>query len=150
MSKGKIEQIGTPTEIYNAPATHFVASFVGTLNLLNAEVQSPAEKQIVLDGESITVNDPIEKPVGTQLAVAIRPEAIRLNGHAKTAPNSLNGTLHDIYFLGSVVRLHVRLKEQFIHVDMFNDPAADLPERGEPITLGFMPDACRVLGQAAV
>src|SRR5689334_20136986 len=65
MSKGRIEQIGTPTEIYNAPATHFVASFVGTLNLLTAEVKSPVDRAIVLDGESITVNDPIEEPAGT-------------------------------------------------------------------------------------
>ncbi len=148
MSKGKIEQIGTPIEIYNAPATHFVASFVGTLNLLNAEVQSPDQKQITLDGECITVNDPIEMPVGTPLSVAIRPEAIRLNGHAKAEPNSLNGTLHDIYFLGSVIRLHVQLKQQFIHVDMFNDPAAMLPARGEGVSLSFMPDACRVFADA--
>ena len=55
--------------------------------------------------------------------------------------------MDDVYFLGSVVRIHVRLREQYINVDMFNNPGTVFPAVGELVTLSFLPDACRVLKQ---
>ncbi|MEZ4675819.1 MAG: hypothetical protein R2932_16465 [Caldilineaceae bacterium] len=53
MSEGKVEQIGTPFEIYNFPKTRFVASFVGTLNLLTATVLDAAQGQVAVDGQPL-------------------------------------------------------------------------------------------------
>jgi len=63
MSKGYIEQVGTPLDIYNAPQTQFVASFVGTLNVLTAEVTNPQDKRIRVDGQEIQVETlPVDSP----------------------------------------------------------------------------------------
>src|SRR3954464_3817570 len=54
MYNGRAEQLGTPFEIYNRPQTRFVASFVGTLNILNAEVRDAAQGRIAIDGQEVT------------------------------------------------------------------------------------------------
>jgi putative spermidine/putrescine transport system ATP-binding protein len=149
MSKGNIEQIGTPTEIYNTPATRFVASFVGTLNVLNAEVQNSARQQVLIDGQPVTVTDAADASAGKTVSVAIRPEAIRLNTDANGSANRLRGSVNDVYFLGSVVRVHIQLDMQFINMDMFNDPGTVFPKIGEMVELSIAPDACRVLKQSA-
>src|SRR5204863_8647361 len=53
MSEGRMEQVGTPFEIYNFPSTAFVASFVGTLNLLNAKVVDPAGGGLEIEGQKV-------------------------------------------------------------------------------------------------
>src|ERR671919_817168 len=60
MSDGRIEQIGTPAAIYNFPATQFVASFVGTLNLLEARVIDATTGRISLAGQEITAGHAVE------------------------------------------------------------------------------------------
>src|SRR5258705_13690289 len=54
MYGGRAEQVGTPFEIYNRPQTRFVASFVGTLNILNAVILSPKQGRITIDGQEVT------------------------------------------------------------------------------------------------
>jgi putative spermidine/putrescine transport system ATP-binding protein len=145
MSKGYIEQVGTPLDIYNAPQTQFVASFVGTLNVLTAEVTNPQDKRIRVDGQEIQVETlPVDSPQ-QPIAVAIRPESVSMNGSTAHAGNNLRGTVEDIYFLGSVVRIRTRLTDQFINVDTFNNPGLALPERGTDVVLHFTPESCRVL-----
>src|ERR1700758_1326834 len=53
MNEGKADQIGTPFEIYNFPRTRFVASFVGTLNILRGRVVDPATGRIAIDGQEV-------------------------------------------------------------------------------------------------
>jgi putative spermidine/putrescine transport system ATP-binding protein len=147
MNKGRAEQIGTPTEIYNTPQTSFVASFVGTLNLLNAQMVSHADSTISIDDQVVKV-EPFNAP-GPLLSVALRPEAITLHrGHEPsmlTNSGLLRGTVEDVNFLGSVVRIRIRLNNQLVNADTFNNPHLQLPEYGEQVTLNFPPEACRVL-----
>ena len=148
MNKGRVEQVGTPTEIYNTPQTQFVASFVGTLNLLEGRTVNRADNMISIDGQQLCV-ERIE-PTGDVLSVALRPEAITLHRetdviNALPHSNTLHGTVEDVYFLGSVVRIRTRLRDQFVNADTFNNPHANLPTPGEPVLLNFPPEACRVL-----
>ncbi len=145
MNQGKIEQIGTPLDIYNSPQTRFVASFVGTLNVLNAQVIDRANRRIAVDGQELSVVQTLPDPTERQVGIAIRPEAIHLHNSAGAGINSINGTVNDIYFLGSVVRIRVMLHDQFINADVFNNPNLELPERGQPVKLSFPPEACTVL-----
>jgi putative spermidine/putrescine transport system ATP-binding protein len=87
---------------------------------------------------------PTGAPSGQAVTVAIRPEAISLHG-GQSNGNHLNGMVEDIAFLGSVVRVRVRLEEQSVNVDTFNNPNLKLPEHGETVTVRFSPDACTVL-----
>src|SRR5262245_40803905 len=147
MSAGHVEQIGTPFAIYNFPQTPFVASFVGTLNVLPAEVLDAANGRLAIDGQEIRTAQPIadgskDKPI----SIALRPETIVLNG-ASNGGNHLRGTVEDVVFLGAVVRVRVRFREHALHFDMFSNPHLSLPQQGQQVALSFPPEACLILGE---
>jgi putative spermidine/putrescine transport system ATP-binding protein len=99
MSEGRVEQIGPPADIYNFPATPFVASFVGTLNILAASVIDAGEARVAVEGQEIRASKRIEGvSAGSTVTIAIRPESIEL-GEAG-GPNRLRGTVEDVSFLG--------------------------------------------------
>ena len=77
MSEGRMEQVGTPFEIYNFPRTRFVASFVGTLNILNGRVLDPKSGRISLDDQEVVTSRGIsDAQPGEMRLVALRPEAV--------------------------------------------------------------------------
>jgi putative spermidine/putrescine transport system ATP-binding protein len=144
MRDGKIEQTGTPFEIYNRPATAFVASFIGSLNLLSATVIEPAEGMLAVDGQRIITAGPITGAAGRVVRLSLRPEMISLsNGRAES--NHLTGTLSNVVFLGSIVRLVVRTGDNELFLDTFNNPHLALPAIGSRVTAGFPREACILL-----
>jgi putative spermidine/putrescine transport system ATP-binding protein len=144
MSEGRVEQTGTPFEIYNHPRTRFVASFVGTLNILPARVVDPAAGRIEIDGQGVTSADGVSNlKAGTVRSVALRPEALSLNGSGQG--NRLNGTIEEVNFLGSVVRVRVRVGENAVSLDTFNNPNAPPPRHGDKVTVSFAPEDLLVL-----
>jgi putative spermidine/putrescine transport system ATP-binding protein len=147
MSEGRIEQIGAPADIYNFPATPFVASFVGTLNLIAAKVIDGGEGRISVDGQEIRSAKPItDAHDGSTVTIALRPESIELGEGGGV--NRLRGAVEDASFLGSIVRIRVRLpdSETTISLDTFNDPNLDPPAIDEMVTLSFPREACLVIG----
>jgi putative spermidine/putrescine transport system ATP-binding protein len=147
MSEGRIEQIGTPFEIYNFPSTGFVASFVGTLNSVRATVVDPATGLVSVGGQRLTMSRPLDEPRGASVTFALRPEIISV-GAVEEGANRLSGTLDDIVFLGSIVRLRVAVGDVSLSLDTFNNPHLSVPERGSPITISFPSAACLVLAGA--
>ncbi|HEX7949070.1 MAG TPA: ABC transporter ATP-binding protein, partial [Candidatus Limnocylindrales bacterium] len=155
MSDGRIEQIGTPFEIYNFPATTFVASFVGTLNLVSAGVIDASAGRLSLDGQEIrTAKAVTGAGADGRVTLALRPEGIKF-GEGPAGANRLRGTIDDINFLGSTVRIRMRLGSgpaaddaTTISLDTFNEPHLALPAIGETTTAHFPPEACFVLGAA--
>ena len=144
MSEGRIEQIGTPFEIYNYPRTRFVASFVGTLNILRARILDPASGRIEIDGqEVVSARGVADATAGEVRSVALRPEAVTLNGGGER--NRLQGAIEEVSFLGSVVRIRVRFKESAVSLDTFNNPGAPPPQRGEQVTVSFAREDLLVL-----
>ena len=137
MNEGAIEQVGTPSEIYNAPLSRFVASFVGTLNLIDGKIVDASVGAVDIDGQRATTRRKLNgaKP-GDVLAMALRPEALRL-GAGDDDRNTLAGVIEDVSFLGAVVRVRVRLARAAIIVDTFNSGANDLPARGASIAINF-------------
>src|SRR6185503_11065192 len=137
MNEGRVEQIGTPFEIYNNPKTRFVASFVGTLNILKGKIVDPAAGKIVIDGQEVFAAKRIgHLQAGEACAAALRPEAATLHQTelqeaAKIASsfakesgprNRMIGTVEEVSFLGSVVRIRVRFQDNAISLDTFNNP----------------------------
>ncbi len=137
MSEGRIEQVGTPFEIYNFPRTRFVASFVGTLNVMRGQVIDPTSGRIVIDGQEVIAGRGLAgaKP-GEIRSVALRPEAATLQ-NGTSDRNRLSGTIEEVSFLGAVVRIRVRFKDAAISLDTFNNPGTPPPERGQPATVSF-------------
>ena len=155
MSDGRIEQIGTPSEIYNFPATAFVASFVGTLNLVSARVIDASAGRLSLDGQEIRASKvTTDGSTDGKVTLALRPEGISL-GQGDEGSNRLHGAVEDINFLGSIVRIRVKLGQgtdgeppSIIALDSFNEPHLKVPDVGEDVTISFPPEAAFVLGSA--
>jgi putative spermidine/putrescine transport system ATP-binding protein len=155
MSDGRIEQIGTPSEIYNFPNTAFVASFVGTLNLVTAGVVDAGAGRLSIDGQQVRTSKAVtDAGSDGRVTLAVRPEGIEL-GDGEPGANRLNGTVEDINFLGSIVRIRVKVGEgadgatpTIIALDTFNEPHLRLPDVDQAVTISFPPEACFVLGAA--
>jgi putative spermidine/putrescine transport system ATP-binding protein len=140
MNEGRVEQIGAPFEIYNYPRTRFVASFVGTLNILQGRIVDPSTGRIAVDGQEIrAVRGVVNGAAGEVRAVALRSEAIVLNGEGGSR-NQIKGTIDEVNFLGAVVRIRVRISENSVSLDTFNSPTAPPPKRGDQVTLSFAPE----------
>jgi putative spermidine/putrescine transport system ATP-binding protein len=152
MNEGHIEQIGVPSEIYNFPTTAFVASFVGTLNLVSAGVIDPPSGRVSVAGQEIRTNRAITAPPGEVVTLALRPEGIAL-GEGPDGSNRVHGTIEDINFLGSIVRIRIHLGDAAdgkpattIALDTFNEPHLMVPTVGADVTVSFPREACFVLG----
>jgi putative spermidine/putrescine transport system ATP-binding protein len=164
MSEGRIEQIGTPFEIYNFPATAFVASFVGTLNAIEAKIVDAGAGRLSLAGHVVRTAADLSGSAGQTVTVALRPEMIALTTpdgsnivsvsptDGVTGTNRLPATVADVAFLGSVVRVRTTIGPDStpVFVDTFNNPNLAVPPSGSPVVLSFPPEACLVLGRDAV
>ena len=80
------------------------------------------------------------------MSLALRPEAVILEDRAGDR-NRLQGAIEEVSFLGSVVRVRVRFKDNKLSLDTFNNPGMKLPERGQPVTVSFAREDLLVLEQ---
>ena len=145
MFEGKIEQVGTPFEIYNFPQTAFVASFVGTLNTTDAEVIDPAKKLIRIDGVQLETAEELDgRKKGDKIKIAIRPERLHFASVEKKA-NVLDCTIENITFLGSVVRVQVKVGSNRFNMDTFNNPFLELPKIGAKEQIACSREAVLIL-----
>ncbi|WEK05107.1 MAG: ABC transporter ATP-binding protein [Candidatus Devosia phytovorans] len=137
MNAGNIDQLGAPHEIYNKPATRFVANFVGHLNSIAAKVVDPVARTVTIDGQTASVPSmPADARPGEDISLTLRPEVL------SPAPRdgndiTLTGTIADVTFLGSVIRLRVALGQNVVSLDTFNDQRTAPPARGEAITISL-------------
>ncbi len=146
MNGGKADQIGTAPEIYNRPATRFVANFVGTLNVIEATLVNGATGVVKIGEELVSLPQPVSgKADGQSISVAFRPEAAMVAGPA-TGPAALTGTVMSSNFLGSVMRTKVDVGGNIISFDIFNHPSALRPKAGETLSLTLQKDGLMVLG----
>ena len=105
LNEGRIEQIGTPWQIYNEPATPFVADFMGVSNLIQGVIGAP--NQVSFDQISLLC-DTQRHSVGTKVQLLLRPEDITCVSPSRNAPtNLLEAAIAKIEYLGAVVRTHV-------------------------------------------
>jgi len=137
MYGGKAEQVGTPFEIYNKPATKFVANFVGTLNVLEATVRDAADGRVRVGDSDVVLKQPLNgAKAGDTLSLALRPEAISL-GKQPGRDASLGGEISEVSFLGSVIRMRVDLGSNAVSLDTFNNPTKPPPNVGDRTEISF-------------
>jgi putative spermidine/putrescine transport system ATP-binding protein len=147
MYEGKIEQVGSPFEIYNFPTTAFVASFVGTLNTTTAEVVDPATHLLQIDGVQLQAAEGFDgMQKGDKVSIAIRPERLNFIAQERKA-NVLDCTIENITFLGSVVRIQVLVGSNRFYMDTFNNPFLELPKIGDKDQVTCSREAVLVLRQ---
>jgi len=137
MHQGRADQIGTPFEIYNRPKTKFVATFVGTLSIIEAKVEDPSANTVTIGGRTITIPESLgNSRQGDTISLALRPEALSLHNSEKRE-FSLTGKVASVSFLGSVIRTKLIVDGQPLSFDMFNDPNIKPPVVGETVEASF-------------
>ncbi len=156
MSRGQVEQIGTPEEIYTAPASIFVAGFIGSANLLPGTLESVdgTRALVRLDNDVLVeVRGATLANVGDPVTVMLRPERLGATTGASGDGRSLAGVVANVIFQGSERRLIVELgdgTELVANIDA-DDDAARRRLPAMPITLRWAPDAPYLLrGRSAV
>jgi spermidine/putrescine ABC transporter ATP-binding subunit len=109
MHAGKVLQVGTPVELYERPATHFVAAFIGKMNFLRGTVEAEG---VDVAPYGLLPTDGSSHPLGSSVYLAVRPESARLLGADEEAPDgevALPGVVEDVTFVGSQVHTHLRM-----------------------------------------
>jgi ABC-type Fe3+/spermidine/putrescine transport system ATPase subunit len=154
MSAGHVEQLGTPLEMYEQPATPFVRDFLGSTVLLRGTVGDGAAPGVLVHLDSVpgatlcalrTADTALAR--GSRVVAAIRPEDIQLataNGSAPE-PNSLAGTIETLLFVGNHYECRVRLggEERLL----LHAPRSTVLREGEPIALRIPADGISVWPQ---
>ena len=160
MDAGRLEQVATPRDLYEAPASRWVAEFVGDVNLFDGEVTSHEHHRLTVatrDGGAIVVAEPRQAVTRTVVTVAIRPEKIKLSrrGTASDAVNSqainrLEGVVTDVGYLGGSTVYKVKLDSgAVVRSSMANTARIDRDtySASERVVAWFTSDDCMVLEQ---
>ena len=142
LSHGRIEQIGSPAEIYNAPGTPFVAEFIGTMNRLEATVAEDGQVQV--NGTVLSVADARGIPRGERVLVLVRPEILDLQRADGAASSGLVGEVVAHIFLGAITRVKVDAGAHELSADLPGSRAAELPV-GSRVAASFPAEGGRVL-----
>jgi ABC-type Fe3+/spermidine/putrescine transport system ATPase subunit len=115
MSHGKIEQVGTPVEVYQRPRTKFVADFVGVSNFIRGRVQEGRANAVTValgDLGAIRARSGEDLAAGSLTLVSVRPESLLLaRERAECRDNTLEATIEEMIYLGSRVQVVVRLQD---------------------------------------
>ncbi|MDT8898978.1 MAG: ABC transporter ATP-binding protein [Thermanaerothrix sp.] len=146
MYEGRIEQVGTPFEVYNYPKTRFVASFIGQLNLIPVIVEDPQQGKVRFDNNVLQVEPLPHLNRGQVVTLALRPEEMNLG--TVEGRNHLQGRVLDVMFLGAIVRVRVDLQGREVLADLFNERQLTLPRPGDQVIINFPPHACWVINEA--
>ena len=134
MNGGVAEQVGRPHEIYNRPASKFVANFVGTLNTFEAVLISDTSAQI--EGNSIALPEAVALSPGSRITLALRPEAVHLGRNA-SCDITLPAQIEEVHFLGSVIRVRARALGSSFALDTFNRVDMPPPPVGSAAEISF-------------
>jgi spermidine/putrescine transport system ATP-binding protein len=141
MSNGKLQQVGTPKEIYTRPKNRFVASFIGETNFMTA---SAAGGKVRLGSGDLVE---FETPITGDVTLTIRPEQLRLVPASETG--AIAATISNLVYFGTDTHVHLDLADGTELVARVQSPAtgdAGL-ERGTKVGVRFAPGALQIVGE---
>jgi spermidine/putrescine transport system ATP-binding protein len=148
MSEGRVEQVGTPREVYEEPASSYVADFLGVSNLLDAEAvgETPDGRCRLRAGDLELLASQGHTSSSGPVKVVIRPERVRVEAPRKTGENRLPGKVERVVYAGPISQLIVTLdRGEQIQCMLANDGVGTAFDRGEPVSVYLPYDALRVL-----
>ncbi|WP_028624444.1 ABC transporter ATP-binding protein [Pseudomonas sp. Ant30-3] len=144
MNAGRIEQVGACSEIYSAPASRFVADFIGEANLIGYQVSENGEIRLGIG------HTPIIHPAKDLLprgVAVLRPEHLEVLDASSSRACEIHGTVTDIVTVGSHTLVHALIDGQAIVARTMGFPRADLVT-GSSVRLGFNPAHLHLIGEA--
>jgi spermidine/putrescine transport system ATP-binding protein len=153
MNQGKIEQVGTPSQIYERPCTSFVADFIGDTNLFSGEIVAVDSSNVQIStktGLSIVVSRAEDTPseLSQAVVVSVRPEKIQLSLYPPNLPtNCFEGRLVNIMYLGTHVNYVVQLTNSTSINVLQPNTFGTLPDRNTPIYAWWAENDCLAISQ---
>lgn len=146
MADGRVEQVGPPQEIYEAPETVFVADFLGASNLMDADAVGGANicRLMVGDFELDAMRGRTDARGPTK--VTIRPERVHLEDQGAAGPNRIPGMVERLVYLGSSVQVITRLAVGTSIQVLVQNTGDEIPwKQGTPVQVYLPAEALRVL-----
>ncbi|MCX6446864.1 MAG: ABC transporter ATP-binding protein [Actinobacteria bacterium] len=144
MNKGKIEQMGSPEELYDSPKTAFVANFLGQSNLIPGQVSGNDGNNLIVDlfGTKVSVPKARSSAHGVSVLVGIRPEKFRISPEGKNVSGNVltGGKVSDVSYIGVSTQYQVEMpwgKELMVFEQ--NDDDEEMLRKGENVTLSWEP-----------
>ncbi|RJS78708.1 ABC transporter ATP-binding protein [Candidatus Bathyarchaeota archaeon] len=147
LREGRIEQIGTPYEIYSEPRSIFVASFVGGANFIEGNVvhvDSHGSTVELRGGLRIRVSNR-DKNVGERVVVAVRYEDVTVGKRREDGSNNLSGVVESVLFIGGFIEYDVKLEnDEMIASKILLSEVKETYKTGEHVVVSFPPEKCYV------
>jgi spermidine/putrescine transport system ATP-binding protein len=143
MSNGRIQQIGSPSEVYEEPSTAYVADFLGVSNLMSAQGEGGGKVRLGEFRFTATGGD-----VGARgaIRVVIRPERVRLEDHGTSGDNRMPGMVERVLYVGSIIQVLVHLAHGETLQAWMQNRGGDPPwQQGTAVSVHLPADAIRVL-----
>jgi putrescine transport system ATP-binding protein len=160
MDAGRLDQVATPRELYEAPASRWIAEFIGEVNLFDGAVETREHNRLMIatrDAGTIAVAEPRNPVSKSTVSVAIRPEKVKLSrrgpvsdGSTSHAINRLEGVVCDVSYLGGLTVYKVKLDSgAIVRSSMANTARIDIDaySLSQRVVAWFTPDDCMVLEQ---
>jgi spermidine/putrescine transport system ATP-binding protein len=156
LAEGRVEQVGPPQEIYSAPATTFVAGFLGAANIFDAEVLDAGGGTAVCSALDTRLGAAVdESPGAGAAAIVIRPERISLQAPGESIAlghNTISGVVSEVVYLGNCTQVHVDVGAPaalIVEVPNHSGPASVTHQPGAKVNCVCTPDAVRVLHRSS-
>ncbi|MFZ1469853.1 MAG: ABC transporter ATP-binding protein [Paracoccaceae bacterium] len=142
MSNGKLQQVGSPKEIYTTPKNRFVASFIGETNFLPGVAEEGALRLATGDRIAVSALRAVDK--GRAATVTVRPEQVRLG---PVGPDAITATVTSLVYFGTDTHYHVALKDGTEIVVRQQSPALGATEmtRGQEVGVSFAEGAAQLV-----
>lgn len=153
INQGKIEQVGTPSQIYEFPRTSFVADFIGDTNLFSGEITAIEASTIQIETKTgltiiVTRNEETPTEISQAVVVSVRPEKIQLSLYPPNLPNNcFEGRLVNIMYLGTHVNYVVELVNGISINVLQPNIFGSLPDPNIPIYAWWAESDCLAIGQ---
>ena len=148
MSGGHVEQVGTPREVYEEPATAYVADFLGVSNLMEASAEGSAANGLcrVRLGEFELHGGRGHTSARGEVKIVIRPERVRIEPHGTSGANRVPGMVQRAVYLGSSTQLIVQMAHgETVQVLVQNDGEGPPYSQGDAVCVFLPAEAVRVL-----
>jgi spermidine/putrescine transport system ATP-binding protein len=151
MSNGRVEQVGSPEEVYEEPRTAYVADFLGVSNLMTGHAEgAQGNAGRVKLGEFELLAERGDRDALGAVKLVIRPERVELEEHGTTGPNRVPGMVERVLYVGSTLQVLIHLAHGETMQAWIQNRGGDPPwQQGSPVMVHLPGEALRILEDVA-
>jgi len=146
---GKIQQVGTPDELYEQPSNPFVADFIGESNFIEGRITRLDDKSAALTMGHETVIPCPRLPgleFNQEVQLTIRPEKIKFVDTSKPLPVALEGVVEELIYIGEIMRYHIRIsEEQTVDLKQQISHGVKAFKKGDRVSVGWSLEDSKIL-----